>query len=213
MINKKTETMSAEYDLIRRPNAKGDGELQPLYPRIVSKGTIKTKRLVREISEASSFTEGDLEGVLVALTEKISNYLIEGYHVELGKIGYFSSKLKARPVMDKKEIRSNSIYFDNINFRASMWFRRHSRGYVERATYGFRQSSNLPESTRRARMEKFLSEHPFMTREDYSSLTGLLKGKALRELRIWVEQGVLATMGRGSHKVYIKPVKQVVTTE
>ena len=53
--------MAADYDFRRKPNEKGDGEVQPLYPRIVSKGTIDSKRLFREIAEASSFTEGDLQ--------------------------------------------------------------------------------------------------------------------------------------------------------
>ena len=37
--------MAAEYDFQRKPNPKGDGELQPMYPRIVNKGTIDTERL------------------------------------------------------------------------------------------------------------------------------------------------------------------------
>lgn len=122
--------MAADYDFRRKPNEKGDGEVQPLYPRIVSKGTIDSKRLFREIAEASSFTEGDLAGIMVAFQEKVSYYLSEGYHVKLGEIGYFSSSLRARPVMDKKEIRSVSISFDNVNFRATPWFRRRSSGTV-----------------------------------------------------------------------------------
>ena len=42
--------MAAEYDFQRKPNPKGDGELQPMYPRIVNKGTITGKRLVSDIS-------------------------------------------------------------------------------------------------------------------------------------------------------------------
>ena len=122
--------MAADYDFRRKPNEKGDGEVQPLYPRIVSKGTIDSKRLFREIAEASSFTEGDLAGIMVAFQEKVSYYLSEGYHVKLGEIGYFSSSLRARPVMDKKEIRSVSISFDNVNFRATPWFRRRSSGTI-----------------------------------------------------------------------------------
>ena len=141
--------MAADYDFRRKPNEKGDGEVQPLYPRIVSKGTIDSKRLFREIAEASSFTEGDLAGIMVAFQEKVSYYLSEGYHVKLGEIGYFSSSLRARPVMDKKEIRSVSISFDNVNFRATPWFRRRSSGTVTRAKFGFQESSNLPEETRR----------------------------------------------------------------
>ena len=45
--------MAAQYDFQRRPNPKGDGELQPLYPRIVNKGTIEMERLVQDIADMS----------------------------------------------------------------------------------------------------------------------------------------------------------------
>lgn len=61
--------MSAEYDFQRKPNPKGDGELQPLYPRIVNKGTIKTERIISDISQMSSVTEGDVAGLLAAFEE------------------------------------------------------------------------------------------------------------------------------------------------
>ena len=76
--------MAAEYDFQRKPNPKGDGELQPMYPRIVNKGTITTKRLVSDISQATSFTPGDVRGLLAALEDRISYYLSEGHHVQLG---------------------------------------------------------------------------------------------------------------------------------
>lgn len=57
--------MAAEYDFQRKPNPKGDGELQPMYPRIVNKGTITGKRLVSDISQATSFTPGDVEECLL----------------------------------------------------------------------------------------------------------------------------------------------------
>ena len=103
--------MAAEYDFQRKPNPKGDGELQPMYPRIVTKGTITGKRLVSDISQATSFTPGDVEGVLAALESRISYYLSEGHHVQLGNMGYFSAGLTARPVMDKKEIHAQTIFF------------------------------------------------------------------------------------------------------
>lgn len=47
--------MAADYDFRRKPNEKGDGEVQPLYPRIVSKGTIDSKRLFREMARSLFF--------------------------------------------------------------------------------------------------------------------------------------------------------------
>ena len=94
----------------KKPSSKEDEDKQPLYPRIVSNGTIDFQRIVKEIAQASSFTPADIEGVQLAIENKISEYLISGYHVQLGDLGYFSAKLKARPVMDAKEIHAQSIY-------------------------------------------------------------------------------------------------------
>lgn len=195
--------MSAEYDFRRKPNEKKDGELQPLYPRIVSKGTIDSKQLFREIAEASSFTVGDLEGMVVALQEKISYYISEGYHVKLGKIGYFSASLKARPVMNKKEIRSSSISFDSINFRATPFFKGRCTGTIVRAMSGFQESDDVSEEVRMKRLESFLSKNYFITRSEYCQITGLLKGKALQELNSLVKNGILRTRGRGTHITYL----------
>ena len=124
--------MAAEYDFQRKPNPKGDGELQPMYPRIVNKGTITGKRLVSDISQATSFTPGDVEGVLAALESRISYYLSEGHHVQLGNMGHFSAGLTARPVMDKKEIHAQTIFFGKVHFRVSPGFRKQCAGFVER---------------------------------------------------------------------------------
>ncbi len=195
--------MAAMYDLRENPNPKGDGEKQPLHPRIVSSGTIHTRELLEDISHGASFTVGDLEGMLSSLTEKISSYLVNGYSVELGNIGYFSAKLKSRSVTDKKEIRASSIEFDNVNFRASAWFRKHTQGTVERASYGFHTSAQTGETERKKQLEDYLDKNPFITRSDYTKLTGILKNKALKDLKEFVSQGVLTSNGRGNQLIFM----------
>lgn len=69
------------------PIRKGDGELQPLYPRIANKGTIKTEHIISDISQMSSFTEGDVAGLLAAFEERISRCISEGHRVQLGNMG------------------------------------------------------------------------------------------------------------------------------
>lgn len=187
--------MAAEYDFQRKPNPKGDGELQPMYPRIVNKGTITVKRLVSDISQATSFTPGDVEGVLAALESRISYYLSEGHHVQLGNMGHFSAGLTARPVMDKKEIHAQTIFFGKVHFRVSP---------------GFRHSEDISGAERYRRLCAFLDANPFITRKDYSGITGLLKNKALNDLNLLVEKGILTTLGQGSHKVYVRAVNQCV---
>lgn len=199
--------MAAKYDLVPKPNEKGDGKPQPLYPRVVSSGTIDTETIVRDISQASSFTPGDIEGVLECYERQVAHYLSEGYHVQIGRLGYLSPKLTARPVMDKKEIRANSISFNGANFRTSSWLLRHISGFLERAAHGFSHSSTLSLARRRQLLEEYLDNHVYITRTQYSELTGLLKNLALNDLNAWLKEGILDWEGRGSHKIYLRKQK------
>lgn len=201
--------MAAQYDFRPMPGVKEDGKPQLLYPRIVNKGTITTEQLVNDISGMSSFTPGDIQGLLTALEDRISHYISEGHHVQLGNLGYFSAGLVARPVKDKKEIHAQSIFFGKIHFRASVSFRRRCAGFLERSCpgFGFHQSKEISQEECYRRLMAYLDNHPFVTRKNYSEITGLLKNKALQDLNLFVEQGELETIGIGSHKVYVKTEK------
>ena len=52
--------MYAKYDFRKKPSSKEDEDEQPLYPRIVSNGTIDFQQIVKEIAQASSFTPADI---------------------------------------------------------------------------------------------------------------------------------------------------------
>ena len=205
--------MAAEYDFQRKPNPKGDGELQPMYPRIVNKGTITGKRLVSDISQATSFTPGDVEGVLAALESRISYYLSEGHHVQLGNMGYFSAGLTARPVMDKKEIHAQTIFFGKVHFRVSPGFRKQCAGFVERvrAGYGFRHSEDISGAERYRRLCAFLDANPFITRKDYSGITGLMQNNTLDDLNLPMEKGILTILELRAYKAGVKAVNQRIT--
>lgn len=196
--------MSAMYDLVEKPNPKGDDEKQLLYPRIVSSGTISTEKLIERITGACSLTPGDVKSAIIGISDVMAEYLKDGYTVELGDIGYFSPSIKGRGVSNKKEIRSTAISFDNVNFRASKKFRNSLYGTLERAQYGFRKSSKMSDEKRKELLERYLDEQAFITRPEYTKLTGLLKNKALQELKMFVEKGVLCTHGRGNQTVFMK---------
>lgn len=196
--------MGITYDFGKRPPANGGKEDERLYVRWKSNGTIDFDCLVKKIAEASSFTEADIRGMMSAFEDELAYYVSEGYNVQLGKIGFFSPKLKARPVLHRKDIRSASIEMVNVNFRSSAWLRKSASNVAERSEMSFMRSK---ESTREERfnlLQTYLESHPFITRPDYTTLTGLLPSKALKELHAFVDEGILHIEGRGSHKVFMK---------
>lgn len=203
--------MAAEYDFRRNPTDTEEQEENQLHPRIVSKGTIDSRQLASDLSDSSTYGEGEVKGMITALEDKIFHYLKEGYEVKLGDMGYFSLKLKSRPVNDPKKIRAYSISIDNVNFRTSSSFKKKLKGSkLVRAKNGFSQSKNISQDECRKRLMKYLEENLIITRRDYSIITGLLKNKALQSLESFIEEGIIEKEGRGTH-VYYRKKKVVIS--
>lgn len=114
----------AYYNLKKKPSlTTKEGEKETMYADIVYSGTITAERLIRTVAQRTGFKEGMIEGILSELQNETLEYLSEGYRVELGEFGFFSAKVKSRLVENKNDLRSNSVSFDGVNFRASKSFR------------------------------------------------------------------------------------------
>ena len=87
--------MYAKYDFRKKPSSKEDEDEQPLYPphRIERNHRLSTN--CKEIAQASSFTPADIEGVQLAIENKISEYLVSGHHVQLGEPWIFFSQAES----------------------------------------------------------------------------------------------------------------------
>ena len=116
--------MSAYYDLYETPDVQNTGEKQPLHARIVPSGTYSQKEFIERVSRYQHFPQNMVDGVLGAVIDELGSLLARGYIVELGELGHLSVSLKCtQKVMTKKEIRSESICFDNVHLRTSKNFK------------------------------------------------------------------------------------------
>ena len=127
----------AYYNLKKKPSlTTKEGDKETMYADIVYSGTITAERLIRTVAQRTGFKEGMIEGILSELQNETLEYLSEGYRVELGEFGFFSAKVKSRLVENRNDLRSNSVSFDGVNFRASKSFRTGIRGDLERRKSG-----------------------------------------------------------------------------
>ena len=73
------------------------------------------KEFIERVSRYQHFPQNMVDGVLGAVIDELGSLLARGYIVELGELGHLSVSLKCtQKVMTKKEIRSESICFDNV---------------------------------------------------------------------------------------------------
>lgn len=197
----------AYYNLKKKPSlTTKEGEKETMYADIVYSGTITAERLIRTVAQRTGFKEGMIEGILSELQNETLEYLSEGYRVELGEFGFFSAKVKSRLVENKNDLRSNSVSFDGVNFRASKSFRTGIRGDLERRRcIGFRTSKEWDREQLEQIVLQHIRKHGFITRTTYTEITGRLKNSALADLKSFAAEGVIKRVGRGNQMHFIVP--------
>lgn len=196
----------AFYNLKKKPAlTTKEGETETMYADIVYSGTIPAERLIRGVAKRTGFKEGVIEGILIELKEDVLQYLGEGYRVELGEFGFFSAKVKAsRLVANKNDIRSESVAFNGVNFRASKSMRVGIRGDLERRKcVNFNTSCKWDRENLKKLVLQYIGEHGFITRTTYTELTGRLKNTALDDLKSFAAEGIIKREGRGNQMHFI----------
>ena len=198
----------AYYNLKKKPSlTTKEGEKETMYADIVYSGTITAERLIRTVAQRTGFKEGMIEGILSELQNETLEYLGEGYRVELGEFGFFSAKVKSRLVENKNDLRSNSVSFDGVNFRASKSFRTGIRGDLQRRRcIGFRTSKEWNREQLEQIVLQHIRKHGFITRATYTELTGRLKNSALADLKSFAAEGIIKRVGRGNQMHFIVPL-------
>lgn len=205
----------AEY-LMQESNLPNEEGKRVMFPRMKLWGQVSQEEIVKNIVHASSFTEGDVNGLITALANEIARSMAQGYSVKIEGLGVFSPSLglregKERESGEKGDSKRNaqSIYLSNIRFRADKRFISNTarRCMVERSKQQARRSSTRYTAEERLGLaQNYLANNPLMTVNDYCELTGLLRTTASLELKRWAadaESGI-GIEGRGTHRVYVK---------
>ena len=159
------------------------------------------------MAKATGFNPAILDGTLQAVTDELYSWLSEGWTVEVGELGYFSVSLKCdRQVTDKKEIRSPSVHFQNVNLRLGSKFRnRFNTMELERKASPYVSRSLMGEEERKEKLLLHLDKYGCITRADYESITGLVKHRAVSDLNRNLAEGMIRKYGSGKTVVYLKP--------
>lgn len=205
----------AEYDMqeLTLPNEEGK---RIFYPKMQLYGQKDLEEIAETISNATTFTRGDIVGLVQAITEEIAHNMGGGYSVKIKGLGIFTPALglregKERESDEEGEPKRNaaSICLKDIHFKADKEFVHETARncHLQRARYKkCQRSSQLFSPQERLAMAKeYLRKNLIMSVADYCRLTGLLKTAAATELREWEEnpETGIGSKGRRTHKVYV----------
>lgn len=207
----------AQYAMQEVNDLHNEGETL-LYPRMVIEGCFDMDEVICRVARTTTFSSGDVKGVLEAVRLEMAYMMASGYSVRLDGIGTFTPSLALRKGKEREtpdgESRRNamSIKVGSINFRVDKeWVSEvDSNCHLTRKTGGYKRhvSKYTPEE-RLALAQRYLETHSELTVLGYAYLTGLSRTTAGRELRRWheTEGSGIGIKGFGSHRVYVRERK------
>lgn len=205
----------ADYVMREMNDVRGDGS-KTYYPQIDRFRLFSEDEFVEKMAtNGSGLSAGQVESVLTALKLRLSEMLALGYTVKVRGLGTFSTSLGVKEGKDyesgsEDEVKRNaqSIEVRNIRFKADrdlisltdMKCNLVRRGEIKLKKVKTSEEERLDMAL------KYLETHPFMKVADYRAMTGLNHSYAAAELRKFsqTEDCGIRSMGRGSHKVYVK---------
>ena len=179
----------AEYNM-QELNLPGEDGKRILYPRMKLYGQVDLETITEKIAYASSFTRGDIIGLMQAITDEIAYQMGQGYSVKIDNLGVFTPALglrqdRERETGEEGDTKRNavSICLKDIHFKVDkeLLYRTARHCHLKRSTDKFQRSSQVfSPQERLERAKKYLEKNSFMTQADYCQLTGLLKSAATR---------------------------------
>lgn len=195
--------MCAKYSFYKNPPDKATGEEGGLYAKVVAGEKITTYQLADEIANNCSFSSGVVKGVIEALSRQLFLHLLDGNTVEIDGIGNFSVTLKTpKGITDAKQIRAESISFNNVVYRASPDLKHKLKSIpLVRATLPKRKEQT--EEERREKILTKLKENRIISTTDCMGFNQCSRYQALKDLNKLFEEKKLARLGRGKQKYYV----------
>ena len=197
--------------IMRTMNDVRDEGKETTYPHLIHTGVTTTEDLARALQASSTFTTSDVLGLLEALSSFIATETVKGRSVRIDGLGTFTASLGLVEGKEREEVEggtrrnAKSVCVRSIRFRPSrnLIARADACAHLERTKEKQRLAPIEPQSARIEAVKDFFVAHRYLRIGDYIAMTHLSRSKAVAELRMFCESGILKTEGRGTHKVYV----------
>ncbi len=179
-------------------------EAEEYKAKAVTTTTVDLEFIAKEISGRSSFTPGDVKGVVTELIYSIKSHLADSHRVRIDELGSFEVHLTSAAKKKGERMTSSDVVLKGITFRLSKTFIKRWKFRIMScpASMKTKIKKKRSEKERRAIMDRLLAQEVVITRRDYQAATSLSKTTATRDINIYIEEGWLVKKRKGISTLY-----------
>lgn len=195
--------MTAQYGLFRNPPQKGEKESDILHARIIPGRTIRIDRITYEISQCTSFSPGDVKGLLQAFADVLVMYLEDGDEVDLEGLGHFSVSLKCPKINAPRQVRAEDISFKSVNFRCSKEITDRLMSMRVERKPGSSKPVKYSSEERKKRILDFFERHDTVMSSDCMGINECTRYLALKDLKELMAEKKIEKQGYRKIAIYV----------
>ena len=197
--------MAILFDWYENPKtSEQQGEENMLHPRFRLNGKVSTAQLRARIQKYCTLTETDVIAVLDALSHAMGEELAEGRQVHLDGIGYFRVSLTTNePVVAATKRKLTKVKMAGVKFRADQKLKNEIGTIKAKVLKANEHSAKLTDKEIDRRLTNYFATRPFMTRNDFQSVCGMMRTTAMRHIRRLRTEGKLKNEGTMLQPIYV----------
>jgi len=194
--------MSAQYKIQGNPPQRIGEQHFTDHARFIPRETVRINRLCEEISAISTFSSGDIKGVLQALGERIAYHLEYGNDLDIEGLGHFTASLRCRPPASGERLTAVHVKFNTVKFRCGKELRNRLRGMRFDPVPKEERYAGLPAEERQRNIMDYLGRSGVIQSSVCMSINACSRYAALRDLEALAGEGKIARIGSGKAVMY-----------
>lgn len=124
-----------------------------------------------------------------------------------GRIGTFLPSVKSKEVTDQKGNTKSSASIHGVNFRCSPRLKE----MVKKNAPILVKRENLPKTGiegRKTKMLSYLERNSYINLTDYAGLNNCTRYRASEDIKQFIKDNVIASVGYRTHRIYVLPEKE-----
>lgn len=192
--------MSAYYKIQENPPKEGGSSSS--HARFIPKDTIRIDRLCKEISHMSTFTPGEVKGIMQALSDRIIFHLRYGEDLDIEGLGHFTVSLNCDEPQNGGRHTAVHVHFKTVKFRCSKKIKQELKTMdFEPVPKGNRYSSLSPKK-RQQNILNYLAHKEVIQSSVCMALNNCSRYMALRDLKVLMEKKKIVQIGHKKSAMY-----------
>ncbi|MDF9829511.1 HU family DNA-binding protein [Parabacteroides sp. PF5-6] len=194
--------MSAQYKIQEDPPKTPNQTAPSYHARFIPGNTVRIDQLCQEISDMSSFTPGDVRGIIQALTDRIVFHLEYGDDLDIEGLGHFTASLHCDQPQNGIRFSAAHVKFKTVKFRCCKLLKERLQSMRFKPVPKEERYSGIAVEKRKENILNHLRNKSVIQSSTCMAINSCSRYMAIQDLKALIAEGKIVQIGNKKSAMY-----------